>query len=117
MIVHSCAVGQIPERLRPRLAGAQLEVDQPQFVGEIRMREPELLADPLNRLVQAESGFDADDEQVERVRQPQADPMLALLGHPAERHAGQQVAERAARPAPIGRFGRIKIDDTITRTP
>ena len=54
------------------------------------MREPELLADALNGLVQTEAGFDADHEQVERVRQPQADPVLAPLRHPAEHHAGSR---------------------------
>ncbi len=64
------------------------------------MREVELVADALNRLVEAEPRFDADHEQVERVGQPEPDPVLAPLGHAAERHARQQVAERAADAAP-----------------
>src|SRR3954468_6514409 len=37
----------------PPLAGPQLEVDQPQLLGQFRVREIELGADPLNRLVEA----------------------------------------------------------------
>jgi hypothetical protein len=59
------------------------------------MRESELVADPLNRLIQAEAGFDADHEEVERVRQPETNPVLAALGQPAERHRREQVPERA----------------------
>ena len=64
------------------------------------MRELELVADALDRLVEAEPRFDADHEQIERVGQPEPDAMLAALRHASERHARQQVAERAAGRAP-----------------
>ena len=72
------------------------------------MREVQLLADALNRLVEAEPGLDADDEQIERVGQAEADPVLPLLRQAGEHHARQQVAERAAASA-IGRFGLTTI--------
>ena len=81
-IVDAGAVGEIAQRVGARLAGAQLEVDQPQLVGQILVRERQLFADALQRLVEAEARFDADHEQVERVGQRQPDPMLPLLGHP-----------------------------------
>ena len=61
------------------------------------MRERELLADPLNGLIETETCFDADDEQVEDVGETEPDAMLALLGQSAEHHARQHVAEAAAR--------------------
>ena len=73
---------EVVQRFGARLAGAQLEVDQPQLVAQVGMREGELVADALNRLIEAEAGFDADHEQVERVGQAQADPVLPPLGHP-----------------------------------
>jgi len=59
------------------------------------VREIELVTNALNRLVQAEPGFHADDQQVERVRQAKTNPMLPFLREPPERHAGQEVAEGA----------------------
>ena len=45
---------------------------------------------------QAEARFHADDQQIQRVGQRQADPVLPAPGHPAEGHVGQQVAQRRA---------------------
>ena len=105
-VVDAGAVGEIAQRLGARLAGAQLEVDQPQLVGELRVRERELRADALNRLVEAEPRFDADDEQVERVGQRRAGSGAARrLAIRAEHHAGQEVAERRSRRARAVRFG------------
>ena len=66
-----------------RLAGAQLEVDQPQLVGQLGIGERQLLADALQRLVEAEARFDADDQQVEHVGERQPDAVRAALGHAA----------------------------------
>ena len=79
------------------------------------MRERELLADALNRLIEAEPGLDADDQQVERVGQPEADAVLPALGQAAEHHARQQVAERRSRRAPATRFGRTTIGEREQR--
>ena len=98
-VVDAGAVGEIVQRLDAPLAGAQLEVDQPQLVGEVRMRERQLFADALNRLIQAEPRFDADDQQIERVGQAEADAMLPPLRQPSERHRRQHVADRASAPA------------------
>src|SRR5439155_24090582 len=92
-IVDACPVRKVVEGLRARAAGAQLEVDQPQFVRKVRVGERELVADALNGLVEAEAGFNADDEKIERVRQRKTDAMLPLLRLPAEDHARQQVPE------------------------
>ena len=46
-VVDAGAVGEVAQRLGARLAGAQLEVDQPQLVGQLRIGERQLLADAL----------------------------------------------------------------------
>ena len=81
------------------------------------MRERQLLADALNRLIEAEAGLDADDEQVERVGQAQADAVLPLPGHAAEHHARQHVADDAPTSA-VPRFGRTMsgVDSTTKAT-
>ena len=95
-VVDAGAVGEIAQRLGARLAGAQLEVDQPQLVGELGIGERQLGADALQRLVEPEAGFDADHQQVEHVGERQADPVRPALGDPREHHPGQDVAEAEA---------------------
>ena len=108
-------VGEVVQRLGARRAGAQLEVDQPQLVGQILVRERQLLADALDRLVEAESGLDADDQQVERVGQRQPDPVLPALRHPAERHPGQQVSDRRGAERRGARSARPKTGSASER--
>ena len=79
------------------------------------MGERQLLADALHRLVEAQPRLDADHQQVERVRQRQADPVLALLGHPRQHHAGQHVAEAAPRQRQQ-RFGRRRAASRAPRS-
>src|SRR5437667_443695 len=43
------------------------------------MREVELRAYALDRLIESEAGLDADDEQIEPVGEPEPDAMLARL--------------------------------------
>ena len=95
-VVDAGAVGEVAQRFGSRLAGAQLQVDQPQLVGQLGIGELELAADALQRLVEAEAGLDADDEEVEHVGERQADAVGAALGHPRQHHAGQDVAEAQA---------------------
>ena len=47
-VVDAGALAEVVQRLGARLAGAQLEVDEPQLVAQVRMRERQLLADALN---------------------------------------------------------------------
>ena len=60
------------------------------------MRERQLVADAEQRLIETEPGFDADDEQVERVGQREPDAVLRRLRQPRKHHARQDVPEQAA---------------------
>ena len=90
-VIDAGAIGEIVQGVGTRNAGAQLEVDQAEFVGQIGMGEGELVADALNRLIEAEARFDADHEEIERIGQRQADAMLPPLRLAAQRHAREQV--------------------------
>ena len=73
------------------------------------MRERQLVADALNRLVETETGLDADDEQVERVGQPEADAMLPASS-PCARAPCPAGRSRAGTPtSATSRFGRTMI--------
>ena len=109
-VVDAGAIGEVAQRLGAGLAGAQLEVDEPQLVGEIRIRERQLAADALQRLIEAEPGFDADDQQVERIGERQPDAVRAALGQPREHHAGQDVADAEAAERRAVMFGFIRSD-------
>ena len=74
-------------------------VIEPQLLGERRMRDVQLVAGLHDRLVDAGARLDADDHQIERVRQPVPNLLLAQRGLPAEPHARQHVAERRRRAA------------------
>ncbi len=68
-IVNAGAIGEVAQRIGAAWQGAQLEVHQAQFVREIFVRESQLFADTLQRLIETEARLDADDEQVEGIRQ------------------------------------------------
>ena len=76
-VVDARAIGEIAQRLRPPLAGEQLEIHEAELGGQIRIREREFLSHAGERLVEAEAGLDAHDQQVQRIGQRQADAMLA----------------------------------------
>ena len=71
------------------------------------MRERQLFAHALDRLVEAETGLDADDQQIESVGQAEAG-CDAGGASPSGRAAmlGQQVAEPRRPPRPACRLGR-----------
>ena len=77
-------------------AGAELQRGEADFLRQCRVRGRELGADAQQRLVEAETGFDADHEQVDGVGQRQLDGMLPAPRHPGERHPGHDVSEQAA---------------------
>ena len=113
-VVHAGALGEVVQRFDARLAGAQLEVDQPQLVGQIRVRERELLADALNRLIETEPRFDADHEQVERVGQPEPDAVLPPLGQPRRAPCPAARSRARSRRAPASGSASSKIGVAIS---
>ncbi len=72
-------------------AGPQLEVDQTQLAGKVRVGELELATDPGERLVEAEACFDADDEQIEHIGERESDLVRAALRQARQDHSRQQV--------------------------
>jgi hypothetical protein len=70
------------QHLRARAAHLQLHVAQAEFFGDGAVGLLHFLGHLPHRLIEAESRFDADDHQVERVGQAEEDRFLALLGQP-----------------------------------
>ena len=64
------ALGELLERVVPRLADPHLAEGELELLGE---RSLHVLRQLRDRAVEAEPGLDADGEQVERVRQLRAD--------------------------------------------
>ena len=54
----------------------------------------QLRADAQQRLIEAEAGFDADDQQVQRVGQRELDPVLRRFASRASPMPGHDVAEQ-----------------------
>jgi hypothetical protein len=96
-VVDAGPLGEIAQRIRAGLAGAKLEVHEPQLVRQIGIGERQLLADAGEGLVEPETRFDADDEEVQRIRERQADLVGAPLGEAREHHPREDVAEADAR--------------------
>ena len=65
------ALSEIFQRFRPRQPDARLHVGDSQLTRQRRMRQAELLTDPLHRRIHRQSGFDAHDHQVQRIGQRQ----------------------------------------------
>ena len=76
-VVDLGALGEVLERLEARLAGARLGVDQLQLLRERGVGDLELFRALEDRLVEARPGFEADDQQVERIGQAVLDLLLA----------------------------------------
>src|SRR5690242_13834483 len=93
-VVDLSSGGEILEGFHARLAGSNLGGNQPQLIGERGIGQAELVGSLDNRLVEARSGFDANDEQVERIGKPLADLSFPPLGQPAEYETRKQVANR-----------------------
>ena len=73
---------------------------------QIGVREGQLLADALNRLVEAEAGLDADDQQVERVGQAETDAVLPALRHAARAPCPAARSRRRRPPSAIDEVRR-----------
>jgi len=75
------------------------------------VREGQLLTHALQRLVEAEPGLDADDEQVEDVGQSETHAMLPALRQPREHHGRQHVTQQTCHE----RDEEIRLDDDRQR--
>ena len=66
-VIDSGAVDEIAQGFGAGFAGAHFEVDEMEFVAEIGVGVVEILADAHQGLIEGESGFDADDGEIESV--------------------------------------------------
>src|SRR5262249_50211191 len=73
---------QFAQRVDASLANAHLEIHELQLVAELRVSDPEFLGHLHNRLIQAETGLDADDEQIETVRKAATKLVLTATNLP-----------------------------------
>ena len=63
------------------------------FVAEIGMSVVQILADAHEGLVESESGFDANDGEIESVGEGDADALLTVFDHALEKEAGNEETE------------------------
>src|SRR5689334_18420213 len=54
----------------------------------------QVLTNPHERLVESESGLNADDGEIESIGQSEANAILAVPDHPLEDEAGKQKTQR-----------------------
>ena len=66
-VIDSGAIDKVAQGFGAGLAGAHFEINQMEFVAEIRMGVVEIFADTHESLIEGESGFDADDGEIQSV--------------------------------------------------
>ena len=77
-VVDAQAIGEGAPGVLARLAGAQLQHQEAQVDGEVRVAAGELLSDPGDGGVQAEAGLDRGHKQVQQIGEAVAVFALAL---------------------------------------
>ena len=76
--------GEVAQGFRTGPSGADFKRHQLEFLAQIRMGHSQFLGNTQQRLIQAQSGFDRHDSQVESVRERQPDPLLAMADRTLE---------------------------------
>src|SRR5438105_13801130 len=71
--------GEAAHRIGAPFPRPGLETDHRKLLADVRIRESQLARDMQDRLIEAESGFDADRQKVERVRKGPFDSAAAPL--------------------------------------
>ena len=89
-IFHAGAGGQIAKRFDARLAGAGFEVEEVELGGKLGVSVLQIFADAIEGLVEGQSGFDADDGEVERIGKSEANTALALLNFLFQQERGMK---------------------------
>ena len=83
-VVNTGAIDKIAQSFSTGLAGAHLEVDQMKFVAEIGMGVVQILTYAHQSLVERQTCFNADDGEIEGIRQANANALLAVPNHAFE---------------------------------
>src|SRR5580692_2476407 len=93
-VVDASAVDEIAQGFGTRLSGAHFEIDQVKFIAQVGMGVMQVFANAHQRLVQRQSGFDANYGEIKSVGQGDADALLAVFDHALQEKAGKEEAER-----------------------
>ena len=99
------AVGHALPGVETGLTGTLFEVDLVEFLVELGIADGDFLADAEQGLIEAEAGFDADDEQVDGVGNAFLNLFLALIDSTGKPDIGKQIADRGEGEAPEGGVG------------
>ncbi len=75
-------------------AGALLAVDLQQLFGDLRVADSQFLANSQQRLVDAQSRIDTDDQQIDRVGDAPADLFAAAFDQAGQRDVGRDEGNR-----------------------
>ena len=93
-IVNPGSLHEITQCLGARLARPHLEVYEVEFIAQIRVSVVKILAHAHQGLIECQPGLDADDGQVERVGQSEANAVLPVTNHALQNEAWQQESQR-----------------------
>ena len=83
---------------------ARISIDQMEFVAQIGMGVMQVLAHSHEGLVERQAGFHANDCEVQRVGQAEANAQLPLLDHSLQNEARQKEAQSGDP----GREGKVR---------
>src|SRR5262249_18190698 len=73
------ADSQVTQHVAPRPAHLNLKIRDGELFAYNRTRMSQLTRDPAHGSVQSQSGLDAHDHEIERVRKPEKDRLVAAL--------------------------------------
>ena len=92
-VVNTGAFHQIAESFSARFAGTHLQVDKVELIAKIRMSMVEILADAHEGLIEGQAGLDADDSEIERIGQSEANAVLAVPDHSLQDEARKKESQ------------------------
>src|SRR5579872_315715 len=95
-VIYAGAIDKITKRFNAGLAGAHFEIHEVEFLAEIGMGMMQIDSDPHQGLIEGESGFNADDSEIESVGQGNADASLAVFVHSLQKEARDEKAQGRA---------------------
>ena len=101
-------IPKVPQRIRSRCPGSNLQVGMAQLLGQNRAHVPDLQSNPKQCLIEAETGLDAHDEEVQGIGQGILHfvlPGLRLAAHvPSRKNPAQAPGPQNAPRLTMARF-------------
>src|SRR5579871_273700 len=92
-VVNPSSIDKVAQGFRTRLTGAQFEIDEVEFITQVRVRVVKILANPHECLIKSEAGFDANHGEVKGVGKSEAYPILTVPDHALQDESRQDEAE------------------------